>query len=961
MQIKKRTEKIISWSIAWACFLFIILGLTGGKSLGVTADEIWQNASLYTGQLNLDSRHYDNSTGYILKEWGGSEPAQDSEGRGISKTALLSWKPGVLTVNYADILGRQKQSTDKEVYGRLLLSLPADVAYADGNYRFVVKTGEKEAEFYKDLPEGKFALPLVKDTEKPYDPLTNPLQRSQIAWRTASGWVKLYIYPRSEAEARLELAVPHSALNKLELDESYYNSDGVLYADLKDPASELITPDGIKVRKEGLLSWSTGIVRANYADTLARQKSYDASDVSVYGVIKLKMPGYSGLLIIKKGDEDAYFSPVADGIIAVPLLADIYKPYDGVSNPLVKTTVAWKDENGLWNKFTLVPLLQTEQILQGAALATKSPALAPVLYNEKGELYADVVNKSGVLQAKDGKTILTRDNVLSWSGGFLAVNYAETLAGQKTEKGNGYLGLSYPENIAPSGDTPRLVIKVEGQEARFYEEEGNILWLPLLKKPGLSYHPQSNPLLEVQLAWRTEGGWQKITIKPQRESRKPLLKSQHPWAADTSIWFDEKSLYPATINGKERYFVEAVFVDDDGTLQRGNNFLSLLRQCEVVVAGGSSGSMVDEELLDYAESLEGEKKEAFINQYLFIRDTARKQVSLRLPIKKLLTQSRYEVRITSGLVFYENGEGNDFISWTFTTMAVPQITDIYVGSIGEDYDASYPLIIRGDFFYRSGITVKFNDIEASRVEVAVDSQGKPYLKVYLSEGSRRLPPGVYDIKVINNSNENYKAVLAGRLSVVPRGKEKLPGEGEWKREAASYGEVIESPDRREAVLYLKPSWQDRSYIFLDLEEIMPGNFSLRKIMFKGYRWPVIRELTVRSREGEVVFRNIRVNGQAEDTVITLGRINPAAISAVGYQLPHYRIRSHLIAVKAENAAFTGIETKIFFPAEKGEVFKVVRYDEDYRRFYDIPARIDYLNGEAVFTTVKPGIFVLIEP
>lgn len=951
-------KKMLIKALVLAFFVFTFLNIKGLPALALTAEDVLNDALPYNGQLSLDSRHY-NQSGFILKEWGGSDPLQDSTGAVISKEYLLVWKNGEVTVNYADLMASQKQSVDNAVYGQLYFNMPPDVVPADGNYRFIIKKGNNPAVFYNDLPGGSLFVPLTPDSSQIYHPLTNPLQKSVLAWRTASGWKKIGVNPRAEADAILDRAMPNSALEGLALDLYHYDqATGILYENAADKSGQLTTPDGVKVNKNELLSWSTGTLIVRYADTLAGQEQKDAGGSAVYGYLRLSLPAGAVKTILKPADKDAYFASFENSFL-IPLTKDTLNPYNANSNPLVPATIAWQNSSGGWIKLAVIPVAQAEQIISGASTSLTPLVLSPAIYGANGQLYADAINKTGNLKAKDGKTILTRDNVPVWAGGILELNYAENLAGQITAQGLGYAGLSLPGDMAGDDGSPRFILKAAGREACFYPVSGDVLWIPFITRTDMPYHFRDNPLTEAEVAWRTAEGWKKARIKPNPEYRRPQLKGQFPYVPD-SQWVDEKSLSPVVINGRERYFVGTVWADDDGNLKLADDFLSLLRLCQVVSSGGSQTSMIDDELVDYVQNLDANEKAAFINKYLFIRDSARKEAVLRLPVKKLRPQTVYEVVFTSGLVFYENGEGNTAVTWSFTTMAVPHVSQISTGSIGENYDASEPLIIKGDFFYSSNIIVKFNDITASRVEIATDKDGKTYLKAYLPSGSRRLKAGIYDITVINNDNPEYKTVLAGRLSVVPASQQDPPGEGERVREVLHYGEVKEMIAQSEAVLTLKSSYRERAYIYLDLEEIMP-DIKEKKIRFSGYNWPVIRELSIATSLAETVFRNARINRAVYDTEIAIGRAPSEMVRGMSYQLPLYKVRSDFVALKAENMDFERIEMKMFFDTRNAQNVKVLRYDQTYRRFYEVPSRIDYLNGEAVFSTVKPGIFVLIEP
>ncbi|MBO8157935.1 hypothetical protein [Thermosyntropha sp.] len=952
-------QKKVAAIVFFVLFLFSIVNFKTGEAKAASADEVLAEAFPYAGQLYLNSKHY-NSDGFILREFGGTELIRDSEGGLLSKDVVLTWKTGEATVNYADLLAAQKQSTTELVYGCLLLNMPSNVVPADGNYRFIVKTGDNPAVFYTDLSGGVFSVPLTPDSSKAYNPLTNPLQKSIIAWRTSTGWQKIEIMPVSEADAVLTRAMPNSALDKLELNVVHYNpTTGILYLDVKEGTGELKTPDGVALSKEELLSFSTGTLIVRYADTLAGQVGMDKDGNTCYGYLRLDMPSDISKIILKTGDNDAFFDDASEGIFYIPLTEYPDKPYNWQTNPLKEAVIAWQNSSGAWTKLAVIPLSQAEQILSSAASSSVPLTLSSVLYGSDGKLYADVLNKSGTLTAKDAQTILTKDNVPSWAGGVLTLNYAETLAGQNTGQGYGKVGLTLPEDVMADDGRPRFILKQEGRDAYFYNSIDDLIWVPFIYNSAEPYHMQNNPLKEAVLAWRTAEGWKKAVIKPILEYRTPMVKNKFPYS-ESDKWFDEQSLNPTQINGKERYFVGVVFVDEDGLLKLSDDIIKRLGFCQVVSSGGSQASVVDEELLDYIDGLSETEKNDFINKYIFIRDSVKKEVVLRLPIKQLRPQTSYQISFASDLVFYENGRGNEPITWTFTTMAVPQISGISTGSVGEDYDSAEPLIIKGNYFYSDSVTVKFNDISASRVEIAADANGEKYLKVYLPSGSSRLKAGIYDIKVINNGNENYQEILAGRLSVVPAADKEPPVEGELIQNTY-YGEVREKVNKSEAVLTLKSSYWERSYIYLNLDEIMRESIAVHRIRFSERSWPVIWEFKVDSHLVKAVFRDMLVSSGDGEAEILIGKAEPELVRVISKKLPLNRLRSEFIEINTDNISFSDLNVTMFLNRQDAGEIKVLRYDERYRRLYEIPCRVDYLNGEAAFNTGQGGIFVLVEP
>ena len=152
----------------------------------------------------------------------------------------------------------------------------------------------------------------------------------------------------------------------------------------------------------------------------------------------------------------------------------------------------------------------------------------------------------------------------------------------------------------------------------------------------------------------------------------------------------------------------------------------------------------------------------YINQYLFKKDRANYKAYLFIPVKPLAPQANYTVNIADKVLrndASEDGvidEGKRYspsISWEFTTMAVPSVTEegINIQTVVEGYDSDTIIKIFGDNFYGSSIRVFFNDREADHVAVKQDKKGNTYLEVRLPR-SRKLKPGLYNIIIQNDDD-----------------------------------------------------------------------------------------------------------------------------------------------------------------------------------------------------------------
>lgn len=931
-----------------------------------TGEELLLNAEPYCGQLNMNSKHY-NDAGILLQSFDGNDALISASGIPLNKDIILNWGKGNLKVSWGDCLARQCQSVTEVVYGKLGLNIPADVVTADGNPRFIIKPENGAEMLLTDLSGGVFWIPLTGDSSRTYDPLKNPLQHTTIAWRTAGGWQKVLINPVTEAEAVLDIASPNPRNNELEIHESQYDANGNLYLNTVDQTGYLLAADNKTViNRQDFLRWSTGAVTVHYADAVGNQQQ-ELRGQTVYGNLGLKLPpeasAQTPCCIMKLGQGDAFFGGTEGGCFWIPLTVDNKEKYDYNSNPLQNAVIAWKDGSGGWFKLSIIPLGQAEQVLATASYSCLTLNLDDRQFNAQGQLYQDAVKPEGILKAKDGTTIITIDNLLNWSSGRLRVNFADTLSTQiKAVAGQNVcskLGLKLPAEIVGEDINPRCIIKRKDRAAYFGGTDGVSFWIPLTADDSIPYQYNINPLQESTIAWRTDNGWRKIDIIPVLEEKIPVVINKFP---SGSGQFDENDLRPVTINGDTRYFVQTVFNNSDNMLLLSDQVLDLLGLSQVYAAGGSQASVVDTDLLDYAKGLSESEGKKFVSDYIFKNNyPLAGQATLFLPVNKLRPGTTYTVNISSGVVYYSPGQGNEPVIWTFSTMETPQINDLSLGTVGEDYDDDEPLIIEGDSFYTDDIQVKFNSVGAEKVVVKKRSDGSSYLEVYLPAGRNRLEPGIYDVTVINNHNANYQETLYGKFSVVQTSDGEAPRDNEKTEPAGRYGDLIKQVKLSQDTLLLKSNYRYQGYVSVDLDEIMGEEVLIRKIKFGGSRWWRTSDINTRSKWADICLLGVSPKKyySMEDVVIQVGRAEPALAASVGKKIPLSEVRSDFIEVGGENLQVDAIEASIPYRNSNGDNLQVLRYDEDYRTWYEQSYETDYLNKRVKFKSDKLGIFVVV--
>ncbi|HZK44346.1 MAG TPA: hypothetical protein VFC73_08725, partial [Syntrophomonadaceae bacterium] len=427
---------------------------------------------------------------------------------------------------------------------------------------------------------------------------------------------------------------------------------------------------------------------------------------------------------------------------------------------------------------------------------------------------------------------------------------------------------------------------------------------------------------------------EKVTERSFRVQRYPTLKSKYPEPERAGITNDD--LFPQTIDGVIRYFLRLTYLLDGDLRLTGNAFNSL-RSSAVHSAGGSLANIIDIDFLNKAEKID-----SYMSKYVFVKDG--NEAHLFIPIKPLRPQTNYQVKINDNIVHYFGGSSNKAENWSFTTMAVPTITGLSLGSVNEDYDVSKPIIIAGDYFDSASITVKFNDIYAYRVKVQ-NNGDNPHLQVYLPRGRDRLKPGIYNVTVMKNNNDNYSQTLYSSFSVVGTSSLPIPQDGVRVKKDSRFGDVIESVKTSSNTLLLKPNY-NWNYIDLNLDELMGENVLARKIKFTG-NWQNNTWLYTTSKWANIAVYKLRPSTYSyniEDIELRLGRVEPTLIPTLKRNMINTPIKSEFIEVGGENIDFERIDVEIPYFNSDGQRIRVLRYDETYRQWFEQPFTKDLLNS-----------------
>ena len=358
------------------------------------------------------------------------------------------------------------------------------------------------------------------------------------------------------------------------------------------------------------------------------------------------------------------------------------------------------------------------------------------------------------------------------------------------------------------------------------------------------------------------------------------------------------------------------------------------------------------DMRDYNKPIEISKSKGKITYKIYIR-------------KSLLTEGmKYKVEVPKSILSCKNGFGlhnNSIEIWEFSTMDRSLSNNIYEGSIPEDYQTDYPIVLEDDYFHR-GSKVYFENmitgyrVSADRVVFSGNSsQNKDKLYVYLPK-SPKLKAGLYNIIIDNGFfNDKFKYDV---FSVVKNGIN-VPNEKERDKDSIDSNienikEIIKTSKNE---MELKAIYKGTT---IKLDEIVGEEVLTRDIKFKGKSLPLLK---TESKWSNVKLRGLNKITQSNDMTIRLGRAEPQIQDIVKKKLKGYVIKSDFIIIGGENYIAHKIDLTIPFKESKLNNLKLMRYDEESRRVYEIKLSKNNINiTDKVINVeaINKGIFVIVE-
>ena len=350
-----------------------------------------------------------------------------------------------------------------------------------------------------------------------------------------------------------------------------------------------------------------------------------------------------------------------------------------------------------------------------------------------------------------------------------------------------------------------------------------------------------------------------------------------------------------------------------------------------------------------------------------------------LDTSKLEKDKIYEVTIPEDAVrckFDFDPHHNKKLTWQFTTTKESKAEKIYQGTVPENYDASYPIMIEGKDL-TSGLDVRFKNVSTGKIYLtdrnpkyikADPDKGnqKDKLMVYLPK-DKKLPIGLYNI-LIYSGNGLKNEYSDGVFSVVENGKY-VPNEDYREKDTVIDKDVIED-HLKEIIKTSKTELELMSEYtgsVLDLDQIMGEEVLTRDIKYDG---GFISTLETKSKWSNVKLQDVR-NNSKKPMNIRLGRAEPQVRDNLKKKLRGENIKSEFIIVGGENYSAKKLNLSIPYKQSNGKDLKVLRYDEDTRRINKINiydrninkkdgcVEIELVNALPSDKVTK-GIFVVIE-
>ncbi len=316
-------------------------------------------------------------------------------------------------------------------------------------------------------------------------------------------------------------------------------------------------------------------------------------------------------------------------------------------------------------------------------------------------------------------------------------------------------------------------------------------------------------------------------------------------------------------------------------------------------------------------------------------------------------------------------------TWDFTTIPIGEADSIFEGSIPEDYDPDYRIVLEGkdlsstskvifkhlgnDNEYPTEINPTYLPIIPSN-SLGLGGYGKLFVNL---PAINKLPVGLYNI-IIKTSHNLEDEYIYGIFSVVKRGTH-IPNETDRDKDTTdpnveNVKEIIVTSKNK---MTLNQSYRGRT---IDLDSLLGDQALTREIKYEGNS---LSFLDTKSKWSNVEFSDINKISSNEDMNIRLGRAEPQLQDMVKKKLKGYIVKSEFIIVGGENYIAKKLKLTIPYKNSTGRNLKVMRYDEETRRVYELNVPENNINSFDKTVTLEAnsvlknskntkGVFVIVE-
>lgn len=354
------------------------------------------------------------------------------------------------------------------------------------------------------------------------------------------------------------------------------------------------------------------------------------------------------------------------------------------------------------------------------------------------------------------------------------------------------------------------------------------------------------------------------------------------------------------------------------------------------------------------------------------KDGEVKVVRIFIPLVKRLEEAKeYEWEIapykadSSQFGFYQLSPKNepDFSNHGykahFSTNIVPMATRQYEGSVLEEYDPTYPVIIEGEkgfIAYNRLTRVYFVDgagkrWEPDKIEIS-EENGIQRLTVYLPS-RKKLPVGTYNI-LISNGGQYHQELSYAVFSVVPKTGE-VPNEITKLKLVSKEVEVISERQRSKDHISIK----NTSIVHeIDMDQLLGKMPRTVKVTVPvGAESPTLK---LNSVYGKMVIEGIQPFFSTDkELTLQYGRPTAAEVSELRKELRGKGVCSDFVSLSDLNFTFRTGTLELKYTGLSTEKLTVMRYDRENFTFVPLFSQVDEANRTVSAVISEPGIYVAV--